>query len=747
MFFRKIGPMPPKYHIDGDSAKTQTAGASRWFQALLSIGFVTSGSVLSQEFNTPVADSAFSECSSKAYLTQGWTPSTYELNLVTGDYVVNAAGHNVRNSNAGEELVTSSINALGFNMADYYVYGWSYMHNEPARIHNDWTVEPLTGVNSTDSNFFVGDVSTQSSRYYVYRRGLNYGLYSIGLNPAEEDYLRMRRIVDGETLSLRIADFAFSPLDNLIYALESDGAFRQIDPQTGDSRLLGATGVSGGFGAAYFDAEGTFYASRNSDGNIFRIKVPSGLYEAELFAAGPSSSANDGFRCASAPLVDQTNTNIDFGDAPPSYGTYLADNGARHGLLNNPEIHLGAKVDGESEAYAFPLSDNENKPGDEDGVQFVTSLVERKNAIAMVGASESGYLSVWVDVDQNGTFDSNEHLVVDRLLEPKKQAVYIPIPDGVVAGDTWARFRFSSVTGLAATGGAPDGEVEDYQVTLLSDPYTITSYPSKTGWSTVSYEDNWPFVGDYDMNDLVARLRTQIYRNSDNSIFQITIEGILAAVGADYQNGFAIRLPGVPRDAVDENKIHFNISNRNVGQSPLEKNRQEAILIITENMFEEIRPGNYCNYYRTEPGCGSDPEFSFKISVPFNVAQAVELQGVFDPFLFAAPGEFHGAHFVTPPGRSYEIHMKNFGPTEAFDMSLFAGVGQDTSDPESGHYFLTENGMPWALEIGDEWQYPLEYVDVSAAYPRFTQFARSNGQEFQDWYLLDNAITSMLFQD
>jgi len=75
-------------------------------------------------------------------------------------------------------------------------------------------------------------------------------------------------------------------------------------------------------------------------------------------------------------------------------------------------------------------------------------------------------------------------------------------------------------------------------------------------------------------------------------------------------------------------------------------------------------------------------------------------------------------HFVTPPGRSYEVHLKNQAPTEAFDPSLFSSVGQDRSNPEQGLYFQTGTGMPWALEIGAQWKYPYEYVELSDAYPR-----------------------------
>jgi hypothetical protein len=47
----------------------------------------------------------------------------------------------------------------------------------------------------------------------------------------------------------------------------------------------------------------------------------------------------------------------------------------------------------------------------------------------------------------------------------------ITVPGTIGHGDSYARFRFSSVGGLAPTGLAADGEVEDYRVTLVGNPW------------------------------------------------------------------------------------------------------------------------------------------------------------------------------------------------------------------------------------------------------------------------------------
>jgi len=423
------------------------------------------------------------------------------------------------------------------------------------------------------------------------------------------------------------------------------------------------------------------------------------------------------------------------------HGTSLAADGARHMMLGVDPLRMGKLVDGESDAYAFPLTDS-GKGADEDGAVFVTSIVEQQSARASVKASASGYLNVWLDANRNGVFDVNEQLVTDQLVQEGSNMVFMNVPANVVAGDSWARFRLSSAQGLGATGLADDGEVEDHPVKILSQPTTVSIYPSQKNWSTVAFEDNWPFVGDYDMNDLVTRMQTHTYKNS-NGITRVDINGYITAAGAFYENGFGIRLPGVAREAIDEANIEFALSDIAVDTSPLEANRKEAIFIITENVFQHVTSGNSCEYYRSEPNCGSDLIFKYTLSIPFKQPQQVELSGVFDPFLFATPGAYHGAHFISPPGRSYEIHLKNQAPTEAFDQTLFAGVGQDASDAAAGIYFQTSTGMPWALEVGTAWQHPYEYTEISAAYPDFPAFATSGGLENQDWYLKSNAVPSL----
>ncbi|MBX3417990.1 MAG: hypothetical protein KF851_10335 [Pirellulaceae bacterium] len=174
---------------------------------------------------------------------------------------------------------------------------------------------------------------------------------------------------------------------------------------------------------------------------------------------------------------------FDWGDAPASYGTLLADNGPRH-RLGTPlrlGIRLDPEVDGQPNADATG-DDNLGTPNDEDGVVLPTTLIAHFRAAANVYASMAGKLDAWVDFNRDGTFSTSERIANALHLNAGWNRVEFYVPwESSVDGLTIARFRISSHGGLAPTGLAEDGEVEDHIVritrmapgtsTVLSDPF------------------------------------------------------------------------------------------------------------------------------------------------------------------------------------------------------------------------------------------------------------------------------------
>jgi len=162
----------------------------------------------------------------------------------------------------------------------------------------------------------------------------------------------------------------------------------------------------------------------------------------------------------------------DFGDAPDSppvgffYPTLLVNNGARHLIV--PGVYLGALIDAEPDGQPTLPADGDDINGvdDEDGVNFLTTLTQGQSATMNVIASVNGFLDVWIDYNQDGTWlGAGEHVFAIQPLVAGGNLLNFTVPASAVAGNTYARFRFrTSSFSINFDGLVLDGEVEDYMV-------------------------------------------------------------------------------------------------------------------------------------------------------------------------------------------------------------------------------------------------------------------------------------------
>ena len=179
------------------------------------------------------------------------------------------------------------------------------------------------------------------------------------------------------------------------------------------------------------------------------------------------------FGLISTPVVDE----FDYGDAPDSYGTLLASNGPQH--LTGP-LFLGNIVDAEGDGMPTAAADGDDTTNldDEDGVIFVSPLKPNTTAQIDIVASQTGFLDAWIDWNADGSFGSDEQIAASWPLNLPLNHLNFTVPPVIAENSgSYARFRVSSLGGLAPTGPytdgiIPDGEVEDYTV-YLEDRYVM----------------------------------------------------------------------------------------------------------------------------------------------------------------------------------------------------------------------------------------------------------------------------------
>lgn len=669
----------------------------------------------------------FESCPSKAFLMQQQVAQLYGVNLVTGNYSLLA-------DNLG---TNDKINAIGFNFHDNYIYGWGYEWGTLVRIDSDYQATPIPLEDNPGVNFYVGDVALHENSYYFYKKGVNYGLYSVSLDEQSVDFLKAIKVIDGQSMSLTIFDFAFHPANNLLYTVDKDGQLYQINVTSGLPTALGNVGEQGTFGAVYFDIDGNFYISRNSDGFVFIINVAASNPQATFFAYGPSASQNDGARCAIAPVVDESiAATTDYGDAPDSYGTTLFSNGARHSVSGN---YLGSSITTEHNANVYPKTDHD------DGIVFLTPLLAGSDSLIQVQATGAGFLNIWGDWNRDGQFATDEKLISDKYIDNTTEIILVNTPLSALNGFTWTRARFTTIAAVVASGGVSDGEVEDYRV-IVTNPGN--SQIQDTPFY-LAFEDRWPEQGDYDMNDVVILQNSSLLLTEDFKVKQIEFQGELKALGASYHNGFAIQLDNIMASNVNSSLVRFEINGILQESSAIEEDTQYLVIKITDDLRSHIQLTEQCDYYKTEVNCNNTSQMTFSVTVPFINAIALEQfpEAPYNPFIFAQESTYHGELFYHP-GRSLEIHLKNKIPTSKADPSMF-GVADDRTQPSGANKYQTSTGLPWALAINpgsqEEWMHPSEMVDILQAYPDFQSFIESNGNKATSWYSQSNAVNSKLY--
>ncbi|SMY36350.1 Pesticidal crystal protein cry22Aa [Photobacterium malacitanum] len=187
----------------------------------------------------------------------------------------------------------------------------------------------------------------------------------------------------------------------------------------------------------------------------------------------------------------------DFGDAPDSYHTLSANNGAEHGLGSyRYSLYLGSTAaDADSDGFSDGVEDNPNTATDDDNVD--TSGISAGNdedavtgmpgffidstdyQVDVVCNDHDGNVDLgatvyaWVDFNHNGSFDASNNEFAqaqcndaDATTNGSATLSFSGFTAAAAPATTFARLRITTQT-LTATdsaGFAIDGEVEDYAV-------------------------------------------------------------------------------------------------------------------------------------------------------------------------------------------------------------------------------------------------------------------------------------------
>lgn len=250
--------------------------------------------------------------------------------------------------------------------------------------------------------------------------------------------------------------------------------------------------------------------------------------------------------------------------------------------------------------------------------------------------------------------------------------------------------------------------------TRAFDVYT----PGENTFGSVSFEDNWPQKGDYDLNDVVVEYNYQLVTNASNQVVDMIAQYKLVATGATYSNGFGIELP-IDASLVSTATItgatsQYNVDGKEAGQD-------NAVFIIFDDAHATIGGSGPVNTIRGKEKV--DPA-NIELRVEFTEPVAMTSLGYapFNPFIFV-DGD-----------RGREVHLPDYVPTQKAENSWF-GTTHDTSSPNASRYYKSGTNLPWAINVPVSFKYPVEYKAINEAHKKFIQWAESGGINSKDWYL------------
>jgi hypothetical protein len=243
--------------------------------------------------------------------------------------------------------------------------------------------------------------------------------------------------------------------------------------------------------------------SENPAGENVVIPDPIALPLGENSTGDDGPAANNNFPdIQNNQTIDFGLITRDFGDNPDTYGTTDGSplDGPSHVL--NPNLKLGACIDGDPNGQPEPMAGmmvggDDNTTGvnddgvtslcgdDEDGVMLISPMVPGTTATLMVSAMNTtgaaAVLQGWIDFNGNGTFEAGEQLNTLSFALPganvpvgglagAKLTFTVPLTATFTGGNAFMRFRLSPTGGLTPNGPEnapyPQGEVEDNKVQL-----------------------------------------------------------------------------------------------------------------------------------------------------------------------------------------------------------------------------------------------------------------------------------------
>jgi LruC domain-containing protein len=259
----------------------------------------------------------------------------------------------------------------------------------------------------------------------------------------------------------------------------------------------------------------------------------------------------------------------------------------------------------------------------------------------------------------------------------------------------------------------------------------VASYNFPQGQNTFFtsvYEDLYPCMGDYDLNDLVNNYSYQEGINNgdsnngqNTSITEIKFDYKFPAIGAGYNNSFVLRVMDGDNNAI----LNLESSDRYAASEITRRHD-------TQNNTTLFTFNNIKSMYTSNPGAIVNTVKVDYADIPVISGTVSNINGAYDEFILKGGESGQEIHPLYN-----ELHI-NYPALNAASIYNDANNFLKCDDNSTGtNLFVNANGFPWVLtDLPMDLPWPKEGVSILEAYPNFDDFVTSDSS--LDWYSNNN---------
>ncbi len=256
------------------------------------------------------------------------------------------------------------------------------------------------------------------------------------------------------------------------------------------------------------------------------------------------------------------------------------------------------------------------------------------------------------------------------------------------------------------------------------------------GSDFLALEDQYPAVGDADYNDAVLAHHYVVVTNAGGDIKDVLGEFHLMARGSAHDHGFGVHFPDLTDTATGRLRIERQLSDDAETVEVLEYpnlvrlfDRDQRRITVFSSTIRALPGGfgsGFANTLSATPiRSAASARFHLEFDTPLPTVQVGDVP--FDPFFDIHRGGLRDVHLPGKPA--------------------FADREAGLPDESQGLSFVDAAGYPYLLAIPETWRFPLERIQLGAAFGRFDAWRTSGGFTDRDWHQHPEPVSSGLVGD